>query len=651
MRPPGLYSQPAQLAFTCVTPGCSESITARLTVSGDRRVAIKRLLLSGTAASDFSFTSSERPPFIIGAGAGFDVTVTYAPKGAPAPGSVALLATFTDASPDESDMRLPPGELSIPLVRRLVGEPILKISPERLSYGFVAVGTRKSLPLTLSNVGFGNVELEIGQVDAGSVGVSVDFPDAHSMAPDASIVAPTTWKPTTEGYMSAEIAIPVVTPGIESSSITVEGTSLPFAKIALQPDDLIDFGELPKARFRRTPLTIINQGGDVLHVNKLVLGDISDDLKIYGPDGGLLTVQLQGMRPDGGTFDGGFSGDGGPSGFDVPGLGRTALSLEFGGVTPGELNADLKVYSSDTQAPVKSVTVRGTVTQPEISVGPASVDFGVVPIGWVLNKSIELRNTGFGTLTVRNISFVGGSSALYTLTDVPGLPLTLARNSRVALNLQFRGETVATFNASLSVETDDPLTPFKEVPITARVGTCTEGCPILHGTPDCSAGTCSVGTCNTGWYDTDKSAATGCECQEVGTDPGAFCSAAQDLGQLTDNDNIQRSYSGVIPTADDIDMIRFFGYDGNGFFSDDFNVKVRLQSSDPGIQMCVYRHRTGSHQTDCFLEEETCPQNRYYERDGSYGTDDSADFTIKVTRVASTAPTCTSYTVFASNGL
>ena len=42
MRPPGLYSQPAQLAFTCVTPGCSESITARLTVSGDRRVAIKR---------------------------------------------------------------------------------------------------------------------------------------------------------------------------------------------------------------------------------------------------------------------------------------------------------------------------------------------------------------------------------------------------------------------------------------------------------------------------------------------------------------------------------------------------------------------------------------------------------------------------------
>ena len=168
----------------------------------------------------------------------------------------------------------------------------------------------------------------------------------------------------------------------------------------------------------------------------------------------------------------------------------------------------------------------------------------------------------------------------------------------MALNLQFRGETVATFNASLSVETDDPLTPFKEVPITARVGTCTEGCPILHGTPDCSAGTCSVGTCNTGWYDTDKSAATGCECQEVGTDPGAFCSAAQDLGQLTDNDNIQRSYSGVIPTADDIDMIRFFGYDGNGFFSDDFNVKVRLQSSDPGIQMCVYRHRTGSHQTD-----------------------------------------------------
>mgnify|MGYP001616549892 CR=1 FL=1 len=85
-------------------------------------------------------------------------------------------------------------------------------------------------------------------------------------------------------------------------------------------------------------------------------------------------------------------------------------------------------------------------------------------------------------------------------------------------------------------------------------------------------------------------------------------------------------------------------------FSEKFKVKVRLSSSDPGIQMCVYRAETSSHQADCFFTNEVCPSSNYYEKGGSWGSEDGADFTVKVIRTASSTPTCTGYTVFMSNG-
>jgi len=107
---------------------------------------------------------------------------------------------------------------------------------------------------------------------------------------------------------------------------------------------------------------------------------------------------------------------------------------------------------------------------------------------------------------------------------------------------------------------------------------------------------------------------------------------------------------GIIHDSADLDYVWFFAEDASQFLSDSFDVRIRLDSPDPGIQMCAYRHPTGNHDPNCYLSEETCPTNRYYRKDGSLGPDDSADFVIKVYRTASSTPTCTSYTLFMSNG-
>lgn len=630
-KPPGLYAEPPRLAFTCVTPGCDETLTVRISVSGTRRVAIKRILLAGEAQSDFSFTSEERPPFIVGAGSSFGLDVQYQPAGAPVQGTAELRITFTDASAQESDDRLPAGELVVPLVRRLVGEPFLSLKPPVLVFGVVPEGGKKTVPLTIRNAGFGNVVLEITGIDAGAEPITLALPPVASLSADASVELPITWAPLSEGYLDSTLEVAVGTPGVEPGYVRVLGTSLKGPRVAVEPAETIDFGEVQKGKSRTLPFALVNQGGAALAVSAVRLADATLNLRLWYPDGGAVPT-------DGGAMA------------SVAPLGRVPMVLKLDGVTAGELDARVTFDTNEAAAPQKVVTVLGTVTEPKISAAPATLDFGLIPLGWVVTKSVELKNVGYGALTVKNITFVAGTSALFSVVNKPAVPLTLKRDGRVAFDVQFQGQTQASFAGSLSVETDDPKTPFFEVPLQAEVGSCAAGCPIANGTPSCATGSCQVGACNTGWYNTDKQASNGCECQEIGTDPGEFCANATYLGGLKDNDHARRTFTGLLAEDGDVDLIRFFAEDAFALFDENFRVKVSLSSSDPGIGFCIYRNPTGSHQVDCFYNNEICPGNRYYEKGGSGGGADDADFIIKVTRSASSQATCTPYTLFISNG-
>ncbi len=630
-KPPGLYATPELLAYTCVTPGCTQSNTTKITVTGSRRVAIKRILLEGTAMSDFELFTHEKPPFIIGASTSFDVEVKYTPKGAPLLGIAELRITFTDAEATDSPDRLPPGELVVPLVRRLVGSPELTVNPGLLSFGVVEKGKTKSLPLKVVNTGFGNVVLELTGIDAGAAPLTAILPSPSSLAADAGFDVPVTWAPTTEAYLSAVILVDTASPGVDPATVRVEGTSLTQPLLSLQPSDTIDFGEVVKGKSRSMQVMVQNRGGLNLVVDKITSDDMTGNLGVGPADGGSLPI------------------DGGASLIVAP-LARFPVTVGLNGITPGDLDATVTFRTNEPGSGAHPLHLKGTVTEPRVTATPAMIDFGTVPMGWVVNKTIELRNTGYGTLTIKNLGFVAGSSNVFSLVGKPALPLQLKRDARVAFEVQLSASTATTFGGFVSIESDDAVKPFTEVPLTAKVGTCAAGCPIANGTPSCTTGSCKVGTCNSGYYDTNSAAADGCECHEVGTDPGEFCADATYMGGLKDNDHAGTNYTGLIPSATDIDLIRFFAEDASALFTENFKVKVRLSSSDPGIAMCVYRSDTSSHQNDCFFTNEVCPSSRYMEKGGSYGPDDSADFTVKVYRTASTTPTCTPYTVFMSNG-
>ncbi|MEN9797433.1 MAG: hypothetical protein RL653_1129 [Pseudomonadota bacterium] len=622
-RPPGLFSEPSRLAWTCVTPGCDQVQQLTITVVGTRRAAVKRMLLSGAGSADFEFTSSERAPAVVGAGSSFTVDVRYAPKGAPPAGPAELRITYTDALAEESDDRLQAGELVVPLVRRIVGEALIVAEPPVLTFGAIAPGLSQTLPLRISNGGFGNLTLQLQATDAGIPELDVAIPADVALGPDAGVDVPVTWSPASAGYLSAELQLAATAPDVVPVTVKVEGTSLTVPRLGVEPQATVDFGTLSRGKQKQLAFTLKNRGGKPLTVSGITVQDALGNVAVVSP-----------KLPPAVTLD--------------P-LASLPLQLLVDARAAGTVDARVRVTSNDPTSTVTELKVTGTVTEPRVAVTPAALDFGTVPLGWVLTKDVEVKNVGYGTLTVKNISTVGGTSQLFSLVNVPSLPLTLERDARITFQVEFRAETAATFKGNISVETDDAQSPFKQVTLDGTVGSCAQGCPIANGTPSCASGKCEVGTCNNGWYDTDGQAASGCECREPASDPGAFCADAQSAGNLPD-DGSSATWTGLVPTASDVDLIKFHAEDVNQFFSDDFDVNISLSSADPGISVCIYRHPTADGENDCFFTEETCPGNRTYRRDGSYGTEDGADFVIKVFRNASSVPACIPYTVFMKNG-
>lgn len=625
--PPGIEAEPRWLTFTCVEPGCDTTLEATIDVVGDRAVAIKRIVLSDRERTDFEVISSRTPPFVMEPLESFSLTAQFVPDGDPRLGDVDVRITYGDASPDDDDNRIEPGELRVPLVRRLIGEPKLTAAPERIMFGPVLPSAEKRVPLSITNEGFGNVGLVIKSVETEHPGiVRIENLPPTALVPGDTWDLDIVYAPVAEEVLDGELEIVPVGSTVDTITVPYRGTSVPRPRLVLDPDT-IELGELEVGTLAMREVELSNLGAEPLVVQSVQLG--------RGLNGLDLEMRLDGRETLTAT---------------IAPLETKILALAVQGQDAGQYTTNLRIRSTDPVNPVLDVPFSVLVTKPQVQVTPGSLDFGAVPRGWTTVQSVEVSNAGYGDLVITNVSMILGSSDLFTLREVPNLPITLRHDQRVGFEIEFRSEAEASFAATLSVDTNDPDTPFVEVALGATGASCADGCPIANGTPTCAMGVCAIGSCNADYYDADLNAANGCECQEIDRDPGSFCAQSRYLGRLEDEDSDSTTFQGILPTMEDEDVIRFFGYDATGFLSDDYDVRVTLQSADPSIRFCVYRHDTDTHLTECFFENESCPGNRSYRKDGSFGRDDSADYIIKVFRENGAAPSCTPYTLFIRNG-
>lgn len=641
----GLVADPTLLGFTCVTPGCDNTQTVKVRSTVNRRIAVKTIRLS-SPNPEYTIIADQPTPFLLGAAADFRIDVRFAPVTAPRPEAIKVLVDYTDASGDESDTeRIDPGELAIPLVKRLVGEARLSAAPPSVNFGVVAVSEFSEEPVRITNSGFGNISLALSPTDAGVRDLRVDVPGDVSLVPDAGVNVGFRFQPTVEKYLKTEVTVRSTTPGVDPLPVAVEGTSWSVPRVTVEPEELtLDLGEVPKGGTETVTLKVANVGGLPLNISSLTVTD-------PGPDGGSLG-RVTATFPDDQTSA------------TLQPLERIDLIVKVTGTTPGFFEGSIIIDSDDPVRNPFELPLKGTITEPNLvtNAPDGGIDWGDVPQGWVVSKTLELRNAGYGAVTVSNITFAGGSSTLLALNNLPSLPLTLNREERAAFDIEFSARAMVSSLPSLSIRVEEPVPHNVNVPLKAVVKTCEQACQIVHGTPDCNSQThsCGIASCDASWYDNDDEPSTGCECRELDPsgDPGGFCGQARSKGTLSDTGSsashtgiIHASYDSVGTRTDDVDYIAFFGEDSSSgqLFGDDYDVRINLSTTDPGIFMCITRYETP---TAAFGEGCTTNEQcglRTYRKEGSYGTEDGAMYYIKVYRTASSAPTCNQYTVTMQN--
>ncbi|MEL7369596.1 MAG: hypothetical protein AAFN74_11830, partial [Myxococcota bacterium] len=212
---PGIRAVPRWLTFTCVDPGCNEGLNARIEVEGNRDVAIKRIVLSDPDRTDFIVEPAKDAPFVLRRTETFDIRVRHEPTGDPREGDVELIVTFTDAAADEGENRLPAGELAIPLVRRLVGEPQLAVSPSMINFGAVPLGETRTADLTLTNEGSGNLGLVFDSIETDfAEAIRIENMPSQALLPDERWNIRVVYQPVVERFVSGFVTVQPFSEGV-----------------------------------------------------------------------------------------------------------------------------------------------------------------------------------------------------------------------------------------------------------------------------------------------------------------------------------------------------------------------------------------------------------------------------------------------------
>ena len=153
----------------------------------------------------------------------------------------------------------------------------------------------------------------------------------------------------------------------------------------------------------------------------------------------------------------------------IPPGGSGVIKISFnplGGT--GDIEAVMQVTSNDPADPVRPVTLRGTIHDPQATT-LAELDFGTLPVGSpAVTGSLAIQNLGGSkTLEVTAVGVVGPLAANFTVT---AFPATLAPGATGNISVTFdRMGGDGVYAAQLEITTNDPVRPLLTVPVKAEV--------------------------------------------------------------------------------------------------------------------------------------------------------------------------------------
>lgn len=412
---------------------------------GPAQAAIVGVVVVGANPNDFTLDYGIfQPPFAIGPGVSFTVTVTFAP--------IAQGLRNADLGAQVVGVAGP----IVPLAGMAIGAQQLTVAPNPIDLGGARLNTTTSTRVTVKNAGVGVVKVTC---------LSLGGPDAGELALKGVPQLPVTFGPGGQNALALTVEFTPRRAGGSHGAVLSVCNDDPMVAPTLA-----------------VPIT--GSGGDpkiAIDVAGVAFGDGR-----VGLTTGPRTVQVKNegfsdLTVASVTVDAGPMGAGDPNAFPlnaqqlppnttIPPGGQAPVLIAFRPSRRGPTSARLVVTSDDGNTPTTYLPLTGNGTQALPAAAPNGIDFGPRRVGVQSQpEAVTLSNVGGSdTFSVVGIEFSGPDKAWFQTAAMVAFPVAVAPNAMISIPLVAIPLGVGPGSAVAELLTDDPKTPRLPVALRAE---------------------------------------------------------------------------------------------------------------------------------------------------------------------------------------
>lgn len=252
------------------------------------------------------------------------------------------------------------------------------------------------------------------------------------------------------------------------------------AEINVSPQTL-DFGRVPATEEATQDVTVANIGQVTLTIDQILLNGSQDFTPLIGnKDPRRQPEILEDPDEDG-----------------EPGLGpskRFIIKVRYSPLVEGPDRGELSVFSDDPARPEVKVTLVANGATPCMNVTPSALEFRTSLVNRTDSRPLAVESCGGEALTVTRMYMADGSDPAFELDNdeesdnFPELPHSLPANDpstappSFGFRVKFTPREQRIYNGKLIIESNDPVTPRREVSLLGRG--VLNACPQARATQD-----------------------------------------------------------------------------------------------------------------------------------------------------------------------
>jgi hypothetical protein len=321
-----------------------------------------------------------------------------------------------------------------------------------LAFGTVSVNTSATRVVQLFNTGSSTLHISgFDRVDGSSdFSVSSGAGTPVTLAPGEELDYTVRFRPTSTGNKMATFQVNSDDPYTPQFQIPASGTGA-TGHIAVSGS--LDFGTVARGTSATRDLTVQNTGAGVLNVSNVALRLTSDAAySILGNPGSPQVVQ---------------------PGDSIIYTVKFAPPATSG---PGTRTGTVRITSDDPDNPIVDLGATGIVGVPNTVLDSGDLAFGGVPVdnrtspSWA-DRVLRISNQascGICDVTINSVPITGANSADFNVVNPPALPVTIAAGNHLDLTVRFNPSAAGTRNATLTVNSSDPVAPSQIVTLSGQ---------------------------------------------------------------------------------------------------------------------------------------------------------------------------------------